>query len=92
MAHMPPVARGQRVAEIKRVHVEGQAAELGAPNPYNGQMVLAAVWLAGYRKMIEDKMASSRARQAYLRRRHWLNQRMSAGHTSTPRMRAAGCR
>jgi hypothetical protein len=63
---MPPVARAQRVAEIKRAHVEGQAADVGAQNPYRGQIVLAAVWRAGYRRMLDDMLANSPARQAFL--------------------------
>jgi hypothetical protein len=56
-----------RVAELKRVHAEGRAAELGADNPYRGRIVLAAVWMGGYRRMLDDRMAKSPARQAYLR-------------------------
>jgi hypothetical protein len=54
------------VDEAKRVYAEGQAAEIGADNPYRGQMVLASVWRAGYRKMLDDMLANSPARQAYL--------------------------
>lgn len=57
------------VAELKSVHAEGRAAELGALNPYRGRVVLAAVWMGGYRRMLEDMMANSPARQAFLRAR-----------------------
>jgi hypothetical protein len=56
------------VEEIKRVYAEGRAAKIGAANPYRGQMVLASVWMSGYRKMLDDMLANSPARQAYLRR------------------------
>jgi hypothetical protein len=55
------------IAELKTVHAEGRAAEVGAPNPYRGRIVLAAVWMGGYRRMLDDMMAKSPARQAYLR-------------------------
>jgi hypothetical protein len=55
------------VDELKRVYAEGRTAEIGADNPYRGQMVLASVWLSGYRKMQEEMLANSPARQAYLR-------------------------
>jgi hypothetical protein len=55
------------VAELKRVYAEGRAAKVGADNPYRGRMVLAAVWRAGYRDMLDDMIANSPARQAYLR-------------------------
>jgi hypothetical protein len=56
-----------RVDELKRVHAEGRAAQVGASNPYRGRIVLAAVWMGGYRRMLDDMMANSPARQAYLR-------------------------
>jgi hypothetical protein len=65
---MPQVARAQRVAELKRVYAEGQAAGVGNVNPYHGQIVLASVWRAGYRRMLDDMLANSPARQVYLRR------------------------
>jgi hypothetical protein len=55
------------VEEAKRVQAEGRAAELGAPNPYRGRIVLAAVWMGGYRRMLDDMLANSPARQAFLR-------------------------
>jgi hypothetical protein len=58
-----------RVDELKRIHAEGRAADVGAPNPYRGQLVNAAVWRGGYRRMLDDMLAKSPARQAYLRRR-----------------------
>jgi hypothetical protein len=58
------------VAELKRVHAEGRAAKVGAANPYRGRRVLAAVWRSGYRKMLDDMLAMSPARQAYLRHRN----------------------
>jgi hypothetical protein len=59
-----PVTRG---AELKRVHAEGRAAEVGASNPYRGQRVLAAVWMGGYRRKLDHMMAESPARQEYPR-------------------------
>ena len=53
MLSVPTHRAVMRVAELKRVHAEGRAAELGAQNPYYGQIVLAAVWLAGYFKMLD---------------------------------------
>jgi len=67
LARVTPLARA-RVAELKRIYLEGQAAELGAANPYHGQTVLASVWRAGYRRMLDDAIANSPAMQAYLRR------------------------
>jgi hypothetical protein len=55
------------VDEVKRVYAEGQAAEVGAENPYRGQIVLASVWMSGYRRMLDDAIANSPAMQAYLR-------------------------
>jgi hypothetical protein len=57
-----------RVDELKLVYAEGRAADVGSPNPYRGQMVLAAVWLGDYRRMLDDMLANSPARQAFLRR------------------------
>jgi hypothetical protein len=42
-----------RVAELKRAHAAGWAAEVGARNPYYGQIVLAAIWMGGYRRMLD---------------------------------------
>ena len=56
------------VAELKRVHAEGRAAPVGTSNPYRGRIVLAAVWMGGYRRMLDDMLAKSPARQAFLRR------------------------
>ncbi len=56
-----------RVEELKRVYAEGQAAGVGDENPYRGRMVLAAVWMGGYRRMLDDMLANSPARQAFLR-------------------------
>ncbi|MCV6981435.1 hypothetical protein H7I53_14515 [Mycolicibacterium pulveris] len=53
--------------EIKRVHAEGLAAAVGTPNPYRGRRSLAVAWMTGYRKMLDDMLANSPARQAYLR-------------------------
>jgi hypothetical protein len=58
----------QRVAELKRIHVEGRDADVGAANPYRGQLVNAAVWRSGYRRMLDDMLANSPTRQAFLRR------------------------
>jgi DNA/RNA-binding domain of Phe-tRNA-synthetase-like protein len=57
-----------RVVELRRIRAEGMAAPVGAVNPYWGQLVLAAVWRTGYRQMLDDMLANSPARQAYLRR------------------------
>jgi hypothetical protein len=56
------------VEELKRIHAEGRAAPVGASNPYHGQRVNAAIWRAGYRRMLDDAIANSPAMQAYLRR------------------------
>jgi hypothetical protein len=55
------------VEELKRVHAEGRAAGVGAPNPYRGRRVLAAVWMGGYRRMLDGMLANSPARQPFLR-------------------------
>ena len=57
------------MAELKRIHAEGRAADVGARNPYYGQRVNAAVWRGGYRRMLDYMLANSPARQAYLRAR-----------------------
>ena len=52
----------------------GLAAAVGAANPYYGQRVNAAVWRAGYRRMLDAMLASSPARQTYLSSAGpWLN-------------------
>ncbi len=58
-----------RVAEPRRIYAEGQAADVGATNPYYGELVNAAVWRFGYHAMLDDMLAKSLARQAFLRRR-----------------------
>lgn len=50
-----------RVEELKQIHAEGQAAKIGAPNPYRGQIVNAAVWMSGYRKMLDARLELGRA-------------------------------
>ena len=65
---MTPAPPAQRVAELKRIHAEGRAAGVGARNPYYGQRVNAAVWRGGYRRMLDELLANSPARQAFLRR------------------------
>jgi hypothetical protein len=60
------MATTARAADLKRIYAEGLAAEVGAANPYYGQRVNAAVWRFGYRRMLDEKMANSPARQAYL--------------------------
>jgi hypothetical protein len=57
-----------RVAEVQRIYAEGLAADVGAANPYYGQLVNAAVWRFGYRKMLDEKMANSPAERAWLAR------------------------
>ena len=63
------MATAARVAELKRIYAEGAAANVGAANPYYGQLVNAAVWRGGYRRMLDAMLANSEARQAYLRAR-----------------------
>jgi hypothetical protein len=65
---MPTESRVQRVAELKRVHAEGGAARVGALNPYHGQIVLAAVWRGGYRRMLDELAANSPARRRWAAR------------------------
>jgi hypothetical protein len=65
---MAPVARAQRVAELKRMHAEGQAADVGAPNPHRGQIVNAAVWRMGYRRMLDRMLDDAPARRERLQR------------------------
>lgn len=55
-----------RVAELKRVHAEGRTADVGAANPYRGQRVNAAVWMGGYRRMLDDMIANSPVRRRWL--------------------------
>jgi hypothetical protein len=38
--------------KFKRVYAEGRGAEVGEANSCRGQMVLAAVWLGGHRRML----------------------------------------
>jgi hypothetical protein len=57
-----------RVQELKRVYTEGQAADVGASNPYYGQIVNAAVWRGGYRHMLDDMIANSPARRRWVAR------------------------
>jgi hypothetical protein len=56
----------RRVDELKRIHAEGRAAHVGAANPYHGQLVNAAMWMGGYRRMLDDMIANSPAMQPYL--------------------------
>jgi hypothetical protein len=57
-----------RVDELKRVRGEGLAADVGAANPYYGQIVNAAVWRFGYRRMLDDKLAKSPAHRRWVAR------------------------
>jgi hypothetical protein len=57
-----------RVAELKRAHAAGWAAEVGARNPYYGQIVLAAIWMGGYRRMLDETLANSPARRRWAAR------------------------
>ena len=61
-------SRLTRVDELKRIYADGRAAELGAANPYRGRIVLAAVWMGGYRRMLDDRMAKSPARRRWVAR------------------------
>lgn len=67
-AGIAPMVTAERVAELKRIYAEGLAADVGTMNPYYGQMVNAAVWRGGYRRMLDDKLANSPARQQWLAR------------------------
>jgi hypothetical protein len=66
---MAGVQPASRVVDVKRIYSEGQTAAVGAANPYYGQGVDAAVWRAGYRRMLDAMLASSLARQAFLTQR-----------------------
>jgi len=50
-----------RVAETQARLAEGRAAKVGEANPYRGQRVLAAVWMGGYRRMLDGMLANSPA-------------------------------
>jgi hypothetical protein len=55
--------RDQAVQAIR----EGRDAEIGAPNPYNGQsLALAKCWQRGYQMMLTIRTASTPSRQTYL--------------------------
>jgi hypothetical protein len=82
-----------RVAELKRIHAEGLAAHVGAANPYRGQLVNAAVWRVGYRRMLDEMAANAPARRRWRERGNSVAQdrRVYAevtlnhpGHRSTP--------
>jgi hypothetical protein len=55
------------VEEIRRVRAEGESAAVGEPNPYYGQLVLAAVWRHGYTAMMCRMIEELPSRQAFLR-------------------------
>lgn len=64
---MTTPAAATTVAELKTAYAEGLAAKVGAENPYRSRMTLAAAWRTGYRKMLDEMLANSPARQAFLR-------------------------
>jgi hypothetical protein len=78
-----------RVAELKRIHAEGKAAAVGAANPYYGQIVNAAVWRGGYRRMLDAKIANSEASRGGSRGTRDLCHAMANMGAS---QRATGCR
>lgn len=56
--------REQAVSAIR----EGQNADLGDPNPYNGvSLALAKCWQRGYGTMLTIRTAAMPARQEFLR-------------------------
>lgn len=47
----------------------GQNADIYDPNPYRGQLLLAQLWMRGYRTMLTIRCAATPAMQTYLRGR-----------------------
>ena len=45
----------------------GRAAQVGDPNPYRGQGILADLWMGGYEAMLNQWEADAPQRQAALR-------------------------
>jgi hypothetical protein len=54
-----------RADEVKRIHAEGLTANVGDVNPYYGQLVNAAVWRQGYRRMLDDELSSTPVRRRW---------------------------
>lgn len=54
-------------AELLQIRALGRRAAISDPNPYQGDVVRATMWRAGYNEMIEDQFERSPARQAFLR-------------------------
>lgn len=53
--------------EATRALYEGSVAEPGAANPYAGRsLVLAKLWMRGYRRMLSVRVSSGPAMQRYL--------------------------
>ena len=62
--HAVQVSFREKAVEAIRA---GQNAEIGDPNPYNGQsLALAKCWQTGYRTMLTIRTAAMPARQHYL--------------------------
>jgi hypothetical protein len=54
-------------AEYVYALYEGSLAEPGDSNPYNGQsLVLAKLWMRGYRRMLHVRIQTGPAMQRYL--------------------------
>lgn len=56
-----------RRAEYVAARTAGRNAQVGDPNPYRGQGVLADMWMLGYEAMLNQWIADAPARQAALR-------------------------
>lgn len=56
--------------EAARALYEGSLADVGDPNPYAGRsLVLAKLWIRGYRGMLRVRVNSGPAMQTYLKAR-----------------------
>ncbi|BBY10992.1 ribosome modulation factor [Mycobacterium marseillense] len=55
--------------EATRALRAGWSADIGAVNPYRGQLVLAKCWMAGYRRMLRVRIETGPAMQKYLQAR-----------------------
>jgi hypothetical protein len=53
-----------------RALYEGSLADVGEPNPYAGRsLILAKLWMRGYRRMLRVRINSGPAMQTYLKAR-----------------------
>lgn len=72
-AHRPALLRDARVTtrqEAMRALYEGSLAEPGDRNPYAGQsLVLAKLWMRGYRRMLRVRINTGPAMARYLEAR-----------------------